>query len=211
MISVYIADDHSIVREGMRSLITSAPDMEVVGEAPDGDQALREIPDCEPTVFLMDMTMPGCSGLQLIETILRRMPNLRVLVLSMHQEELYATRTIRAGAHGFITKTRPPGELLDALRQVARGQIYIPLELAHKLARDALIGRSEDLPHNRLTRREYAIFIDLVQGMTVSDIAEKLHVSSKTVSTHKARLMEKMDTKGISDLVRYAMNHGLLS
>ncbi len=210
MISVYIADDHSIVREGIRSLIASAPDMEVVGEAADGDEALRQIPDRKPAVFLMDMSMPGCSGLELIERIRRRAPETQILVLSMHREDLYATRTIRAGARGFITKTRPPAELLEALRKVALGQLYITRELADRLAQDALTGKQEEEPHAQLTKREYEIFLDLARGMNVGDIAEKLSVSSKTVSTHKARLMGKLNARSISDLVRYALSQDLL-
>lgn len=210
MISVYIADDHSIVREGMRSLITSAPDMEVIGEAPDGDQALREIPGCAPSIFLMDMSMPGCSGLELIEKIRRRAPDTRILVLSMHREDHYATRTIRSGASGFITKTRPPEELLEALRKVSRGEVFITQELANKLAMGALTGHSEEELHTRLTKREYEIFLDLARGRTVGDIADGLSVSSKTVSTHKARLMEKLGADSISDLVRYALAQDLL-
>lgn len=210
MISVYIADDHSIVREGMRSLIASAPDMDVVGEAPDGDQALRELPDICPSVFLMDMSMPGCSGVDLIEKVRRRSPDSRVLVLSMHREELYATRTIRAGAHGFITKTRPPAEILDALRKVASGQVYITPELANKLALEALTGQVNEQLHARMTKREYEIFLDLARGRTVGEIASRLCLSSKTVSTHKARLMEKLNATSLSDLVRYALSQDLL-
>jgi len=210
MISVYIADDHSIVREGIRSLIASAPDMEVVGEAADGDEALRQIPNQNPAVFLMDMSMPGCSGLELIERVRRRAPETRILVLSMHREDLYATRTIRAGARGFITKTRPPAELLEALRTVALGQLYVSRELADRLAQDALTGKPDGEPHARMTKREYEVFLDLARGMNVGDIAEKLNVSSKTVSTHKARLMEKLGANSISDLVRYALSQDLL-
>ena len=210
MINVYLADDHSIVREGMRSLISSATDMNVVGEAPDGDQALREIPGCQPDVFLMDMSMPGCSGLELVERIRRRAPDTRVLVLSMHREDHYATRTIRAGANGFITKTQAPSEILQALRKVAAGQVYITPEMAHKLAMEALTGQSDEQPHTRLTKREYEIFLDLAKGLSVSDIANRLCVSSKTVSTHKARLMEKLHVRSLSDLVRYALAQDLL-
>ncbi|WP_150910293.1 response regulator [Marinobacter halotolerans] len=210
MISVYIADDHSIVREGMRSLIATAKDMNVIGEAPNGDQALAEVPECQPSVFLMDMSMPGCSGLELIEKVRRRAPQTRVLVLSMHREDHYATRTIRAGANGFITKTQPPGEILQALRKVAEGQVYITPELANKMAINALTGQSEELPHARMTKREYEIFLDLARGLSVGEIAEKLFVSSKTVSTHKARLMEKLGAQNISDLVRYALSQDLL-
>lgn len=210
MISVYIADDHSIVREGMRALIASAKDMNVVGEAVNGDQALKELPGLNAGVFLMDMSMPGCSGLELIEKVRRRAPETSILVLSMHREDLYATRTIRAGAQGFITKTQPPGEILDALRKVAAGQLYITTELAKKLAMDSLTGRGDEHPHARMTKREYEIFLDLARGVTVGDIANKLNLSSKTVSTHKARLMEKLNATSISDLVRYALSQDLL-
>lgn len=210
MISVYIADDHSIVREGMRSLIASAADMNVVGEASCGDQALKEIPSCNPSVFLMDMSMPGCSGLELIEKVRRRAPETLVLVLSMHREDHYATRTIRAGANGFITKTQPPAEILDALRKVALGQVYITSELANKLAMEALTGKVDEQPHASMTKREYEIFLDLARGRTVGEIAVKLCVSSKTVSTHKARLMEKLNATSVSDLVRYALSQDLL-
>ncbi|TVP58148.1 MAG: DNA-binding response regulator [Halomonadaceae bacterium] len=210
MIKVYIADDHSIVREGMRSLIESAPDMQVVGEAPDGDVALSEMAKCQPDVFLMDMSMPGCAGLQLIEVVRRQFPDVSILVLSMHREEHYATRTIRAGAKGFITKTRPRAELLEALRQVSRGELYITVELAHRLARETLTGEPDEQPHTRLTKREYEVFLSLAQGMTVGEVAAMLHLSSKTVSTHKARLMDKLGVSSLSALVRYAMSHELI-
>lgn len=210
MIEVVIADDHGIVREGMRSLISSAPEMEVVGEAADGDAALAQVLKCRPTVLLMDMSMPGSSGLQLIEAVRRRAPETFVLVLSMHREEQYAARVIRAGAHGFITKSRPPEELLTALREVARGQLYIPGELAHKLARQALTGQPDDQPHTGLTKREYQVFMALAQGLTVGVIAARLHLSSKTVSTHKARILKKLGVDSLSGLIRYAVAHDLL-
>lgn len=210
MIKIYIADDHGIVREGIRSLVASEPDMEVVGEAPDGDVALAELPKRQPTVLLMEMAIPGCAGLQLIEMVRRQMPQIQVLVLSMHREEHYATRAIRAGARGFISKTRPPGEILQALRQVAQGELYITAELAHKLAREALTGEPDDQPHTRLTKREYEVFMSLAQGQTVGEIASLLHLSSKTVSTHKSRLMDKLGVNSLSGLVRYALANDLI-
>lgn len=210
MINVYIADDHSIVREGIRSLVSSANDMTVVGEAPDGDLALLEVPTLVPTVFLMDMSMPGCSGLQLIEKLRRKVPETKILVLSMHQEALYASRSIRSGAHGFITKTQPPDELLEALRLVSTGELYITKELAQKLARESLTGQVIESAHSRLTKRENEVFSALIKGTTVSEIATQLHLSSKTVSTHKARLMEKLGVRSLSELVRYAITHDLL-
>lgn len=210
MIDVYIADDHSIVREGIRALIASTADMRVVGEAADGDQALEAVVAMGPQVLLMDMTMPGCSGLELVEKLHRRVPDTLILVLSMHREEFYATRAIRAGARGFITKSRAPEELLEALRTVSRGQIYIPRELADRLARESLMGQSSGELHTRLTKREYQIFIGLAQGSTVGDLGARLHLSSKTISTHKARLMDKLGVASLSELVRYAIKHELI-
>jgi len=210
MISVVIADDHGIVREGLQALIASAPGMKVVAEAKDGNEALDLTLLHKPVVLLMDMSMQGCSGLQLIETIRRRIPETSVLVLTMHQEEQYAIRSFQAGAQGFVTKSRPPAELLDALRQVARGQLYISSELAHKLAHQAITGRSDGQPHMRLTRREHEVFMALVQGLSVGTIADNLHLSSKTVSTHKARTFRKLGVDSLSGLVRYALAHDLL-
>lgn len=210
MISVVIADDHGIVREGLQALIASAPEMEVVAEAEDGDEALDQTLTHRPDVLLMDMSMQGRSGLQLIEAVRRRVPETGVLVLTMHREEQYAIRSIQAGAHGFITKTRPPAELLEALRQVARGQLYITAELAHRLAHQALTGRPDGQPHTQLTQREHEVFMALVQGLTVGAIAAQLHLSSKTVSTHKARIFRKLGVDNLSGLVRYALTNDLL-
>ncbi len=210
MIDVYIADDHSIVREGIRALIASTADMHVVGEAADGDQALEAVVRTAPQVLLMDMTMPDCSGLELVEKLHRRAPETLILVLSMHREEFYAPRAIRAGARGFITKSRAPQELLEALRTVSRGQIYIPRELADRLARESLMGKSNGELHTRLTKREYEIFIGLAQGSTVGELGARLHLSSKTISTHKARLMDKLEINSLSELVRYAIKHELV-
>lgn len=210
MIRVVVADDHSIVREGLRALIAAADDMEVVGEAADGDEGLERVLAHEPDVFLMDMSMPGRAGLPLIQAVRRRSPSTRVLVLSMHREEQYASRVIRAGAQGFITKARPPGELLDALRRVAGGRLYITPELAERVAVEALTGDTPEEPHGRLSNREYEVFLGLARGQTVGQLAESLHLSSKTVSTHKARILDKLGETTLSGLVRYALQHELI-
>lgn len=210
MIKVVVADDHSIVREGLRSLIASAADMEIVGEAADGDTALERVLELRPDVFVTDISMPGCSGLQLIQAVRRRAPETLVLVLSMHQEEQYAAHVIRAGAQGFIAKTRPPAELLGALRQVAKGQLYVTADLARKMALRALTGQVSDLRHSQLSTREYQVFIGLANGQTVTQLADSLHLSSKTVSTHKTRILRKLGMHNLSELVRYAVEHGLI-
>lgn len=210
MVKVVVADDHSVVREGLRSLIASAAGMEVVGEAADGDAALQSVLELRPNILVMDISMPGCSGLQLIKAVRRRVPETFILVLSMHQEEQYATRVIRAGAQGFITKTQSPSELLGALRQVARGQLFITSALARKVALQALTGESSRLPHARLSNREYEVFVGLAKGQTVGQLADALHLSSKTVSTHKVRIFNKLGVDSLSGLVRYALEQGLI-
>lgn len=210
MIRVVVADDHSIVREGLRSLIDSSSDMVVVGEKEDGDSALECVLEVRPDVFLMDISMPGCSGLELIQAVRRRAPDTSVLVLSMHGEQQYAARVIRAGAQGFVTKSRPPAELLGALRQVARGQIYVTADLAREVALQALTGKAAESPHARLSTREYEVFIGLAKGHTVTQLAEKLHLSPKTVSTHKVRILRKLGVRGLPELVRYAIEQELI-
>lgn len=210
MINIYYADNHNIAREGLRSLISSVPDMQMVGDAPHGNTTVANLKAHQPDVFLMDLTVTGYASLQLIEYVERKFPKIQILVLSMHQEEHYATRTIRAGAKGFIAKTRPLSELLDALREVSRGKLYVSEELARRLAQKTLTKNPGNHLDIRLTNREYEVYLSLAEGMRVSEIATMLHLSSKTVSTHKARMMKKLGVSSISALVHYSMSPGLV-
>ena len=205
MIRVVIADDHTILREGLRQLLGSAPDIAVVSEAADGHEVMARVRADEFDVLLLDMSMPGKSGIELIKQVKAERPKLRVLVLSMHEEQQYAVRALKAGASGYLTKDSAATQLVTAIRKVAGGGAFITAEVAEQLALGAMPD-SEGPPHTRLSDREYEVFQLLVAGVTVSDIAARLNLSGKTVSTHKARLMEKLGsiTRPISSATRCA-------
>ena len=210
MIRVVIADDHTILREGLRQLLGASADVEVVAEAADGHEVLARVRSLDFDVLLLDMSMPGKSGIELIKHVKSEKPKLRVLVLSMHEETQYAVRAIKAGASGYVTKDSAGTQLVTAIRRVAGGGAFITPEVAEQLALGAMPG-AEGPAHQRLSDREFEVFQLLVAGETVTDIASKLNLSGKTVSTHKARLMEKLGIDNQADLVRYAMRHQLAS
>lgn len=209
MISVLIADDHPIVRSGLKQLISDEPGMCVSAEASSGDELLAALQEEQPDVVLCDMSMPGRNGLDLIKTIRSRYPDLPVLVLSMHDEDAYAVRTIKAGAMGYVSKASPAEQLLGAIRRVAAGRLFINEDVAERLARHAMGGDAP--PHARLSQRELQVFAMLADGMSVTAIAQSLSLSVKTVSTHKTNLMRKMGMSNMSELLRYAIEHGLTS
>jgi DNA-binding NarL/FixJ family response regulator len=209
LIRIVIADDHAIVREGLKRLVSSAPGMQVVGEAADGTQALQRVRELVFDVLMLDLSMPGRSGMALIKLVHAENPKLRILVLSMHQELQYAVRAIKSGASGYLTKESAPEQLELAIRKIAGGGAYISAEVAQQLALGAMPGASLAAPHERLSDREFEVFRLLVAGLPSTDIASRLTLSVKTVSTHKSNLMGKMGLGNISDLVRYAMKHGL--
>ena len=208
MIRVVIADDHQILREGLKQLLLAAGDLDVVGEAADGHEVVQRVRELEFDVLLLDMSMPGKSGVELIKQVKAEKPKLRILVLSMHEEHQYAVRAIRAGASGYLTKESAAAQLTAALRKVAGGGAFITPEVAERLALDAM-PHSDGPLHERLSDREFQVFRSLVNGRTVSEIAEELHLSAKTVSTHKSRLMEKLQVDSNAELVRYAVKHRL--
>ena len=209
MIRVVIADDHTIVREGLKQLLGAAAEFEVVGEARDGHEALKIVRDTEFDVLLLDLSMPGKGGLELIKQVRDEKPRVRIVVLSMHAERQYAVRAIKTGASGYLTKDSASTQLVAAIRKVAGGGAFISAEVAEQLALSAML-RSEGPPHASLSNREYQIFQLLVAGKSVSDIALQLNLSVKTVSTHKARLLEKMGLASQAELVHYAIRHRLV-
>ena len=208
MIRVVIADDHTILREGLRQLLGASADVEVVAEAADGHEVLARVRSLDFDVLLLDMSMPGKSGIELIKHVKSEKPKLRVLVLSMHEETQYAVRAIKAGASGYVTKDSAGTQLVTAIRRVAGGGAFITPEVAEQLALGAMPG-AEGPAHQRLSDREFEVLRLLVAGHTVTETAAMLNLSGKTVSTHKARLMEKLGIDNQADLVRYAMKHGL--
>lgn len=210
MIRLLIADDHAIVRSGLKQVFALAPDLEVVGEAVDGGAVLDCLRRCEFDLLLLDINMPGLSGPDLIARVKAHRADLPILVLSMHNEVQVAARVLKAGASGYVTKDSEMDVLLGAIRRVAGGGKFIAPELAEKLVFDASLGR-EKSPHTSLSDRELEVFRLLVAGRGVNDIAAQLCISNKTVSTHKTRLMEKLNLSSVAELTRYALQHGLLS
>lgn len=209
-IRIIVADDHAIVRLGLRRIVENAPDCEVIAEATNAAEVLAQAREQDAHVLLLDLSMPGASGIDLIRHVKSLAPRLQVLVLSMHAEEQYALRAIRAGACGYLTKDCAAEQLVAALRKVAHGGVYISEEVGEQLARQWTIGADESAPHQLLSDREYEVFLALVAGESVSDIAARMHLSVKTVSTHKSRVHEKTGIHSVADLVRYAIAHRLV-
>ena len=209
MIRVLVAEDHTIVREGIKQLIGMAKDMQVVGEAGNGEQLMDVLRQTPCDVVLLDISMPGVNGLEAIPRIRALLQPPAVLMLSMHDEAQMAARALKVGAAGYATKDSDPALLLTAIRKVASGGRYIDPELADRMVFE--VGQTDSRPpHALLSEREFSVFERLVQGEGVNEIAQHLAISSKTVSTHKARLMEKMGAHSVAELVKYAMEHKLV-
>jgi len=209
MIRVVIADDHTIVRDGLKHLLRAAGDIEVAGEARDGTEALERVRTLAFDVLLMDMSMPGKSGIELIRQVHAEKPKLRILVLSMHEEHQYAVRAIRAGAAGYVTKESATLQLVEAIRKVAAGGAFISAEVAQQLALGAMPDAKGPL-HAALSDREYQILLLIAEGKSISEIAEQLFLSVKTVSTHKSNILQKMNLSTQGDLIRYAITNNLV-
>lgn len=208
MTRVLIADDHALVRDGLKRILEGNDDLTVAGEAANGHDVLLALAAIQFDVLLLDLSMPGRSGIELIKMVKERAPRLPVLVLTMHEEEQYAVRAIRAGASGYLTKDSAAAQLVSAIRKVASGGLFINAAVAEQLALN-IMPASSKLPHTLLSDREFEIFHLLVAGQSITDIARQLCLSVKTVSTHKARVLQKMRLNSIADLTRYAIEHHL--
>ncbi len=210
MIKLLLADDHAIVRDGLKQLFGLYPDIEVAAEASNGGQVLDALRESTFDLLLLDLSMPGISGLDLIARIRARYPEQRILILSMHTEPNVASRALKSGAHGYLSKDSDSDTLLSAIRKVAGGNRFLDpalgVQLAFGIEND---GESDASTEAKLTDREYNIMQMLLRGMGVNEIARDLSISNKTVSTHKARLMKKLGVDSNAELVRYAMKHGL--
>jgi len=210
MIRLAIADDHPIVREGLRRIASGGAGITVTGEASTAAELFRLLAAAAVDVVLLDVSMPGSTFVETLRELRERHPSVKVLVLSVHPEDQWAMRALRAGAAGYLTKDHSPEQLVEAIRRVARGGKYVSETLAEKLAGLVDNGRTRAL-HERLSDREFEVLRALGSGMTVKDVAEQLRLSAKTVSTYRARLLEKMGLKSKADLVRYVVEHGLLN
>ncbi len=207
-IRVLIADDHPIVRQGLRQLIADTSDMVVVAEATNAREVLAQLAAEVVDVALLDLVMPGANGLDLLETLHRERPALAVLVLSMHPEDQYALRALRAGAAGYLTKESAPDDLVQAIRKVHAGGRWITPRVAEQLA--AYLGApAGKLPHETLSNREHQVLCLLAKAMSVKEIGQALHLSEKTISTYRARVLDKLGLKTTADLIRYAIRNGL--
>ncbi len=209
MIHILIADDHDILRAGLKHILADSGDIVVAGEAGNGIEAVGLLRSGQWDAIVLDLTMPGRNGIELIKQIKGEFPKLPILILSMHKEDIYAVRALKAGASGYLCKDNAEAQLAEAIRKVVGGGLFINQSVSEKLTMDILQGRHNQLPHNRLTDREYQIFLLLVQGLGVSEIGRQLSLSVKTVSTHKASILAKMGLGNTAELVRYAIQHRL--
>lgn len=209
MIRVLVADDHAVVRRGLVQILTEAPDMVVAGEASTGREVLQAVWKHDYDVLVLDIAMPEGSGLEVLQQLQTLKPDLRVLILSMYPERQYAVRALKTGAAGYLTKESVPDELIAAIRKVARGGKYVSQSLAEQLASE-LRGEVEKEPHQTLSDREYQVMTLLAAGKSVTDVAEELSLSVKTVSTYRARILDKLNLKSIAEIIRYALEHGLV-
>jgi DNA-binding NarL/FixJ family response regulator len=209
MIKIIIADDHPIVRAGMKQIISEASDLVVADEASDGHKLLDKIREENFDVVVLDITMPHMDGLDVLKQLKIEKPKLPVIVLSIHPEDQYALRVLKAGASGYVTKASAPDELINAIRKVFRGGKYISPSVAEKLVFQ-LDTQFEEMPHEALSDREYQVLCMLASGKTVTEIADELALSVKTVSTYRSRILEKMDMKNNAELIHYAVQNQLV-
>jgi DNA-binding NarL/FixJ family response regulator len=204
-------DDHPIVREGVKQIISGARGITIVDESPDGRDLLAKVRQKTVPfdVIVLDISLPGKSGLELLKQVREEQPNLPVLMLSIHPEEQYAVRSLKAGASGYLTKDAVPGKLVKAIRAVAKGGRFVSETLAQRLANE-LVDKDTRPPHERLSDREYQIFRMIADGNSGNEIGKELHLSPKTVSTYRTRIFQKMNMKNNAELARYAQANSLL-
>lgn len=209
MIRVLLADDHAVVRQGLRQILTEIPEVGAVGEAATGEDALMQVRAEQWDVLVLDMSMPGRGGLDVLKDVRRERPQTKVLVLSMHPEDQFAVRMLKAGASGYLTKDTAPDELVAAIRKLLTGGKYISSTLAEKLAFD--MDRDTDKPlHEALSDREFQVLRMMAAGRTVQQIAEELMLSAKTISTYRARILEKLNLKSNAEMIHYAIQNRLI-
>jgi len=210
MIRIVIADDHTIMREGLKRILDGAEGFKVVGEASNGFEVLGWVRQGEFDLLLLDLSMPGRNGVDLIQQIKTEAPKLPILILTSHDGDQYAVRCIRAGALGYLTKESAGTQLVNAIRRVVSGRPYISNEVAEQLAIN-IMTPDKDLPHSRLSDREFEVFNQMVSGRSITEIAVHMHLSVKTVSTHKTRIMQKMQMDSMSKIIQDAVANQLLT
>jgi two-component system, NarL family, invasion response regulator UvrY len=210
MTKILIADDHTIVREGLKQILAETSDMVVAGEATNGQEVIDKVLKNNYDVVLLDISMPGRNGLDILKQLKIDKPGVSVLILSMYAEEQYAMRALRAGAAGYMTKESAPDELIQALRKVSQGRKYISPTLAEKLALNLEGGDEQKPPHENLSDREYQVLCMIASGKMIKEIADELALSVKTVSTYRSRILDKMGLKSNAALTHYAIQNKLV-
>lgn len=210
MIKVLVADDHPVVRLGLRQMLAETDDVHVAAEASSAQEVMQLVREQRWDIVVLDISLPGGNGIELIAEIRRERPETRVLILTMYSEEQYAVRAIKAGAAGFLNKESAPEKLTEALRKIAGGGRYVSAQLAEALA-FLLAGESKGEAHERLSNREFEILKLLASGKTVSQVAHELTLSVKTISTHRTRILKKMNMKTNAELTHYAVRQGLIA
>ena len=209
MVKILVADDHAIVREGLKQIISDTFNMTVTDEARNGQEVLDKVRKNDYDVLVLDISMPGWSGLDILKKVKSEKPTLQVLILSMHSEEQYAVRVFKAGASGYLTKDKAPEELIAALQKVSQGGKYVSASLAEKLVFDLSIATEKPL-HEQLSDREFQVMCKIASGKTVTEIANELCLSVKTISTYRSRVLQKMVMKSNAELTYYAIKHSLV-
>ncbi len=209
MIKILIADDHPIVRKGFKDIIKETSDIVVADEACNGQEVLEKVRKSDFDVVVLDISMPGRSGLEILKEIKSEKPKLSVLILSVHPEDQYAIRVLKAGASGYLTKESAPAELITAIRKASLGKKYISYSLAERIAFNLETGTEKAL-HETLSDREYEVMCMIASGKTTKEIGKELFLSVKTVSTYRSRILEKMQMKNNAELIHYAIKHGLV-
>lgn len=212
-IKVLIADDHAIVREGVKMILAKEPDIDVVGEASDGRQALELVETLKPNVVVMDISMPGMGGIEATQHVKERYPGVNVLALTMHEDESYVFKLLRAGASGYVLKRAAAQDLVQAVRAAAKGEAFLYPSVARKVVEDYLkrVETGEERErYDGLTEREKEILTHIAQGQSNQQIAQQLYISIKTVQTHRAHVLEKLGLHDRTELVRYAIRKGLI-
>lgn len=210
MIKLLIADDHKIVREGLRVIINRTTDIRVIDEAKNGNEVLGKVEETNYDVILLDISMPGRSGLDILKQLRQEKPHIQVLILSMHSEEEFAVRAMKTGAAGYLVKDTASKDLIEAIRKVSMGLKYVTPSLAEKLALEIEMG-NETPHHSKLSNREYEVMRMISSGKKNKEIAEEIFVSPKTVSSYKKRILDKMGMKTSAQLTEYAIRNGLIN
>ena len=210
LINVFLVDDHELVRTGVKRILDDVRGIKVVGEAKNGEDAVQYCRQNNPDVVLMDMNMPGIGGLEATKKIIRFNPDVKVIVLTVHCEDPFPSKVMQIGAHGYLTKSAGPDEMVNAVRSVNSGQRYIAPEIAQQIALSQFSGKADENPFKSLSERELQIMLMITKGQKVQDISEQLNLSSKTVNSYRYRMFEKLQVNGDVELTHLAIRHGML-